>query len=279
MNSSASDLWHSSSKPKIYPEWDYIDKRFDCIDLEASNPESTLILLLTSPRSGSTALCQSILNIYGIVAHEYFQHYGYLQTLASRWGCYENSFINKQKYVTSLVKMRSTQQFLILNLHGSHLKVFSEFLPYFQIKQIFCFNLVRPNCIKQAVSWHIASTTGQWSSVYNTAQEAITDSNWHAHYSYEQITKKLHMIQREQLNIYKFLRFHDLAFSEIVFKDENYASLKFLNSILPSNFVSKFSIKRHQWHQEHIPSLQNVKPQFSSINKLMIDKFLSDYSS
>ena len=87
------------------------------------------------------------------------------------------------------------------------------------------------------------------------------------------------MIQREQLNIYKFLRFHDLAFSEIVFKDENYSSLKFLNSILPSNFVSKFSINRHQWHQELIPSLQNVKPQFSSINKLMIDKFLSDYSS
>ena len=76
--------------------------------------------------------------------------------------------IDQHKFLDCLIKTRSKQGFLAINVHASHLIIFQEFFdlmltkyPKLSVKVQF---LGRRSVIKQAVSYYIASSTKVWSA-------------------------------------------------------------------------------------------------------------------
>ena len=107
-----------------YPTEEFICKKYD----RASKDKlRTIILLLSTPRSGSTLLCDLIYKSIGVLGHEYFQPHGYIQELARRWDVLEDGSIDVSKFIESLIYYRSKNGILCINLHGSHIKLFMKF--------------------------------------------------------------------------------------------------------------------------------------------------------
>ena len=149
---------------RCYPKGDFINASYDS---KFEGNFSKLVLILSTPRSGSTYLCDVIHANTGVIAHEYFQPYGYIQTLASRWSCYNDHGIIPKKYVEQLIYHRAKDGVLCVNLHGEHVKYFFHFMKFFPSCEIICIHLIRGDIISQAVSFFIAEKKGQWSSLYS----------------------------------------------------------------------------------------------------------------
>ena len=194
-----------------YPIEDFISEKFDI----ASNEKLTdLILILTTPRSGSTLLCDLIYRASSILGHEYFQPHGYIQHLARRWKAYDKGLINPQLFINSIITQRAFDGKLCINLHGSHISLFSKFIQYFPsctVKTIF---LKRKYILPQAVSFAIAHQTGAWSSAYEPNQNAINYNNINT-----LIDQKIAQINSEQTEIEKFLRRSSLNHFLMYFED------------------------------------------------------------
>jgi LPS sulfotransferase NodH len=146
-----------------YVREDFIDKRFDTV---STLPLQKIILLFSTPRSGSTYLCDQIYRGTGLVGHEYFQPYGYIQVLAKRWGCCIDGKINPEKYIQSLIRHRSRWGNLIINLHGSHLSFFKQFEGFLETVSTNAYHLNRLDILGQSISYALALKDGQWSSFF-----------------------------------------------------------------------------------------------------------------
>lgn len=169
------------------PSQDFINPNFDTIEKNASK----LLILLSSPRSGSTMLSERLDNWGVCLTHEYFQPFQYLPALANRWKCLEDGVVNHQRYVDALFTHRSSKSgWLGINLHGSHVASFMEFFNYFpKLETIKIIHLRRKNSLKQAISYEIASQTGQWSSHFQKAADPV--------YDYKKIKGKLERIDEQ----------------------------------------------------------------------------------
>jgi len=169
------------------PAEDFIHPSFDTTEKKASK----LLLLLSSPRSGSTMLSERLHNWDVCLTHEYFQPFQYLPALADRWKCLEDGVVDRQRYVDALFTHRSSKsEWLGINLHGSHVASFMEYFSHFpKLEVIKIIHLRRKDSLKQAISYEIASQTGQWSSHFKSAIEPV--------YDYDKLKKKLDRVDHQ----------------------------------------------------------------------------------
>lgn len=138
-----------------------------------------LYILISTPRSGSTALCTEIYRQTGLVIHEYLQPFQYMPYLASRYGAIEkpahtppnpkHEIIVLSKYFEELVRHRAVEGTLGINCHASHLGYLNALIeqakslnPNLKIRKDYLYRL---DIYKQAASYAIAKQTRQWSTI------------------------------------------------------------------------------------------------------------------
>ena len=196
---------------KNYPENDFVTQKFDSLTLDALEK---VRIIFSTPRSGSTYLCSKIHENCGIVGHEYFHGSGYIQYLAKRWKCYDNSMINKEIYWSNLVKYRSFNRTLIINLHGSHLQLFYEFINKIKSLDVRCVHLIRGNILEQSVSYAVAKKTGKWTKYYDhlNDEDDLVISN-------EELFQAARTINGQNLKINAFIHKHKLNSQPILYEN------------------------------------------------------------
>lgn len=181
------DISNIETMSRNIPFEDFVNAQFD---VDEGAKVTDILVIFSTPRSGSTYLCD-LLNKAGVcLAHEYFQPFEYMPILANRWGCITDGVIDKSKYVSNLVTYRASKNgWLGVNLHGQHLEVYSKFLGFFPAARMHYVNLIRNDRIAQAVSYEIAMQTGKWSSYF--------DSSGEVKYSYQGLLNRLKALHRE----------------------------------------------------------------------------------
>ena len=192
------------------PEEDYINSQFD---VARETRPSKLLLLLGTPRSGSTYLCGLLKANNICLPHEYFQPWEYMPLLAERWQCLSaEGGIDKQKYLRELIKHRTYESGVLgINLHADHLSVFRQFedaLPDIPVEII---HLIRRDTIKQAISYDIAKQTDGWSSHFEKRAEPT--------YNYEAIRQKADTINSGNLLISAYAATRGIPAKTIYYED------------------------------------------------------------
>ena len=132
------------------------------------------ILLISTPRSGSTMLCTDIDVEDGGPMAEYCQPHQIIPYLMQkRPQIKSGEQLSLPRYASYLKNFRSGRsQKLCINIHASHTNIFQRlqpFLPPITKK----FLLIRKDIVKQAISYYIASATGNWSSSYGRTNDAL----------------------------------------------------------------------------------------------------------
>lgn len=253
----------SSSLPNIIsdiPKEDFIDAQFD---VNNNSPVKDVLILFSTPRSGSTLLTDLLQTNNLCLPHEYFQPFKYLPILAERWGCIENNHLNKISFLESLIKFRTYPNgWLGINVHGEHLAIFSKFDDLFPAVNKHYIHLQRQNIIPQAVSYEIAVQTNQWSSKYKSKAEA--------NYNYTAIENKLHRIQRQNALISSYILSRNISCETIYYEDIIAEPLAILKNIIPENIIPDFS-------PNTISAKSSMKKQSSERNKNWTDRFSHEY--
>ena len=199
----------SERERSAIPDTDFVSSRFD---REAAAPPTRMIVLLSTPRSGSTYLCHLMHQVGLGTAHEYFQRDQYLPILADRWGCIDDGHVSWSRYAAALEHHRTSDQgVLVINLHGSHLRRYLEALPHFSAKDIRYVWLQRQDKLRQAVSFGIAKQTGQWSSAFRRNNEPV--------YRARHFRDRLRMIHQQEDAIRSFLHLMAVSNDAIYYED------------------------------------------------------------
>ncbi len=180
--------------PLILPENDFADAQFD---QDVGISPRTLLLILSTPRSGSTLAC-NILHQAGIcTAHEYFQPAQIRPAMMHRWGLAEG---DDAGYCATLARYRTSSSGVLgVNLHSYHLKHFERArlcLPD-TIRKVRYIWVSRRDKVAQAVSYEIASQTGQWSSYFNKTRDPD--------YNCDNILRRLRFLQGADRTIRRYL--------------------------------------------------------------------------
>lgn len=212
------------------PSWnektcfDLYDEKYDSIDLPDGDLSSdkfdkenrateSVFIIFSTPRSGSTALCDFFKNSNVCIPHEYFQPFQYMPYLAKRWKAHKDGILVPKLYVDKLCEKRTANNGVLgINLHGSHLKIFEHFLPYFP-KNINFRGLVlkRRDKIAQAVSYFIASESKVWSSHFGKRAVPI--------YSFEKIKSKLSSILTQEVLIDRYVALKEFPVDVLFYED------------------------------------------------------------
>lgn len=199
----------AASAARNIPATDYIDARFD----NANDVRTTDVgVVLSTPRSGSTLLCELLRLNGGCVAHEYFQPYQYLPILADRWNCTRRGRLDDAAFVRALCRNRTTVNgWLGVNVHGSHLRNFSRMERHFGGVRFHFVHLVREDQLAQATSFVMARQTKQWSSEFH----AVTEPT----YSFNRILRQLRVIENQNTLIRSFLAVRGSSHVTIRYED------------------------------------------------------------
>ncbi len=210
--------WNESTCFDIY------DEKYDSIDLpdddlssakfdKKNNLTESVFIIFSTPRSGSTALCDFFKKSNVCIPHEYFQPFQYMPYLAKRWCAHKDGILVPKLYVEKLCEKRTEDNGVLgVNLHGSHLKIFEYFLPYFP-KQINFRGLVlkRRDKIAQAVSYFIASESKVWSSHFGKRAAPS--------YSFEKIKSKLSSILSQEVLIDRYIALKEFPVDVLFYED------------------------------------------------------------
>lgn len=158
---------------------DFCNVRFDAIN--GVKPDK-LLLLFSTPRSGSTMLCEVFYRSGVCLPHEYFHQKQYMKLLAGRWGCYENGKLNLDYYVSSLFRHRTSGSGWIgINLHAMHIDAFDSVWERFDGMHVKAVHLMRRDVVAQAISYYVALNSGQWSKHFNKIGDVIYDYDGISH--------------------------------------------------------------------------------------------------
>lgn len=157
-----------------------------------------ILLLLSTPRSGSTFLSEQLRIQGGFVTHEYFNSKYGIPALAERWNCIDrDGNLDGRRYVQELCRNRtSADGRLGINLHGSHLPIYALFSHHFGEIPISAIRLYRRDVLGQAISLSIAKQSGRWSSNHSGRAEAS--------YSFDHITKMVEELSRQNARLDAF---------------------------------------------------------------------------
>jgi len=145
---------------RTIPVDDFSDRQFD---LDCAVAPRDLLVLCSTPRSGSTFLCDLLYRNRLCVCHEYFQNFQYMPVLAHRWGVDLESDPDLAGYSSQLRRYRTAPTgWLGINIHAAHLSSYRRALGSFADLRVHYVHLVRDDVLSQAVSYYIASRSGQW---------------------------------------------------------------------------------------------------------------------
>lgn len=154
------------------PSQDFVSPDYDEL---ASKPPTTLLLIYSTPRSGSTLVCDYVRRAGLCVPHEYFHKWVYRPILESRW---QISKGDDEAFVKKLVENRTSQcGWLGINLHANYLSEWQkaiQFLPK-SIERTVEIRVKRRDSYAQAVSYFWERETGAWSSAYREARRPSYD--------------------------------------------------------------------------------------------------------
>ncbi|MBI3216937.1 MAG: hypothetical protein HYZ38_24225 [Mycobacterium sp.] len=197
-----------SAAAKIIPPEDFADARYDEPE---ETPTTDVMILLSTPRSGSTLLCELIRQNRGYTAHEYLQPFQYMPLLADRWGCHNDGAIDGGRYMRALRRYRThTNGWLGINLHGNHLPYFASIEKHLGDVRVHYVHLRREDQIAQAVSFEIAMQSRRWSNQF--------DSKAHAKYSFRRTLRMLEVIQNQNTVIQSFLAQRGVPHRELTYE-------------------------------------------------------------
>lgn len=179
------------------PSEDFCHSKYD---IKGGAQVKQVLLLISTPRSGSTALCDHLYRDSGIIAHEYFQPFQYMPTLAERWSAIEENRIDPKRYADALVVNRTSKSGVLgINLHGSHINIFKYFQRYLaQDIPVHALYLKRQDKVAQAVSYYLAAKTRKWSSHFDSTSRTPK-------YSFSGIKAKLTSILNQEKRAELFL--------------------------------------------------------------------------
>ena len=174
----------------VVPSHDFIHHNFD--EKNQKNLEvKILYLLVSTPRSGSTWLCSEIHRKYGLVVHEYLQTAQYIPLFAKRNGLLQQDINNEEwldfdKYVNTLILLRSKQGILGVNVHINHLFLAEELCKSIEYKypnvKIIVHYLKRNDKALQAISYAKAHYRGIWSQVNDSNTITAGKNNYKSFY-------------------------------------------------------------------------------------------------
>ncbi len=237
------------------PASDFIDGRYDA---ENANEAKGTLILLSTPRSGSTMICDLLYQSGFCLPHEYFQPYEYLPILARRWGCINAGVLDQATFIEQLVRYRTLDSgWLGINLHGHHLPLFSKFKGHLPKAETIYVRVRRRNIIAQAVSYEIASQSGLWSSEFQSEHSPV--------YSFDNIKNKLDRLEYQNLLTDSFLSLANESVIELIYEDFVKDPGSALRSIIPTEFHPNLTVK---------PSL---KRQSSGLNQEWINRFSKEF--
>jgi LPS sulfotransferase NodH len=173
----------------------------------------TLVLLLSTPRSGSKYVCDQFRLRGGFVTHEYFHPLTCLPLLADRWGVLDGGSVSARGYVDALVRHRASPEGVLgVNVHGVQLETFSKFLDLMtDAPEVRVVNLQRRDRIAQAISFVVAKQTQEWIKGF--------ESRGTAHYSARQIDQAIKEIARQKAQVDAFVELHDLEPTDLVYEE------------------------------------------------------------
>ena len=204
------DLTRLADARRRIPADDLVDAAYDHQGEPA--PTTDVLIVFSTPRSGSTWLCELLLANQSCIAHEYFQPAQYLPLLAQRWGCLAGNALDEAAYVGSLRRFRTCRNgWLGINLHGSHLSYYARMERHLGALPIHYVHLVRRDAIAQAISYHVASHSGAWSSQFDKGEAPP--------YDYARIARKLAQLQSQNLSIQAFLQARGASYTTIYYEE------------------------------------------------------------
>jgi len=238
------------------PVEDFIDIQFD-YDYDVSTND--VLIIFSTPRSGSTLLSDLINKNNICLTHEYFQPYQYLPILASRWGCIRDGKLDKAAFLGNLFRYRTYPGgWLGVNLHGEHLKIFSKFEKGFADVRKHFIHIIRRDLISQAVSYEIAIQTGKWSSYF--------DSQADANYNFTGIKTRLESIQSQNAIISAFIKSRNISCTILYYEDLVENPKDTIQSIIPDVKTDSLLLME-----------SGLKRQASSRSKEWIERFSLEY--
>ncbi|NET08849.1 MAG: hypothetical protein F6K16_29955 [Symploca sp. SIO2B6] len=238
------------------PSDDFSDSKFD---IDYDKEPSKILIILSTPRSGSTMLCDFLRKNHVCLAHEYFQPFEYLPLLANRWNCIHKNYVDTESYIDNLIRFRTYPNgWLGINLHGIHIETFSAMRHCFPDAKFHYIYLIRHDIIAQAVSYALAAQTGAWSHKFPSKIEPK--------YDYEKIHSKLFSIQHQHSIIQAFLKINQVRYQIIYYEDLRDNIVQALNQI---SYFSQFKFS----------SSISLKKQSKEINRVWMNQFSLDYLS
>ncbi|OPX08642.1 Stf0 family sulfotransferase [Mycobacterium sp. AT1] len=231
---------------KSIPAEDFVDRQYD--EPEATQTTDVMILLST-PRSGSTLLCELIRKNYGYTAHEYLQPFQYMPLLADRWSCLKNGVVDGSAYIDALRRHRTHKNgWLGINVHGNHLPYFVGVEEHLRDVRIHYLYLRRQDHVAQAISFEIARQSRKWSNQF--------DSTTAAKYSFRRILRMLKIIQNQNTVIQSFLTERGVPYQELTYESlvarprETVLSLPGLASDRPLSLTPRLCRQANQQSEE-----------------------------
>lgn len=215
------------------PDGDFASARFD---RDTGVPPSHLLVIYSTPRSGSTMLCDLVDRTGLCTPHEYFQPYQYRPAMSDRWGVEAD---DDAGYVAALCRYRTGQSgWLGINLHGHHLDGWSKartHLPASITAETHVF-VSRRDKIAQAVSYFIAAEGGAWSTAFEPGATPA--------YDYEGIARKRHAIVRMESQIETFLDVQEIRPARLVYEEIARDPAPFLTLLPVSEIPGEAGIQR-----------------------------------
>ena len=195
---------------KKIPSGDLISEKWD---VEKSVPIKKLLIILSTPRSGSTFLCQKLLEEKLCIAHEYYQPHQYLPIAANRWNCINSEHtVDIEKYTHKLIENRTTGNGLLgINLHGHHIDIFKKVAHIFKEVDVKYIYLKRKDILGQAISYELAAQSEIWSSEFETKKKI--------YFIKENIDKRITKILKQNDLITEFIDTNNIPADSIYFED------------------------------------------------------------
>lgn len=240
---------------KNIPSQDFVHEGFDC---HFESNLTDILVIFSTPRSGSTFLSDLIYTNNICLPHEYFQPFQYLPIMAKRWGCIHSDILNKEEYIQSLIKYRTFKSgWLGVNLHGHHLPLFSMFRKVLPKVNYHYVHIKREDALAQAVSYELAVQTGQWSSHFGASGDKV--------YNYQGIKKRLDLLTYQNNMIRAFICLNAIPCKTISYEQLVSETELTLKSAVPELFQStlKFDV--------------GLKKQASSLNSEWVKRFSEEY--
>lgn len=228
------------------PDGDLISSKWD---VNEPSEIKKLLIIFSTPRSGSTFLCHKLLQEKLCIAHEYYQPYQYLPIAAKRWDCISNkNTIDIGKYTDKLIEKRTTDNNVLgVNLHGHHIEIFEKIVNKFSDIDIEYIHLKRKDLLGQAISYEIAAQGESWSSEFSTTKKTK--------FLKRNIEKKIERLQKQNELIQKYIKDKNITAHSFYFEEFTHDPKKHLDQL---SYKKRF--------KENYETLE-IKRQSNSLNK------------